>query len=139
MKESLDPPVNVYDKTRKYYDMHWTAGQFVDDYFVRMGREARHAKDTTRQACINMISQLPDKIAASAKAWIEGKSEEISDEDNRVFMVKVRTLLTEGGFPIDYGWRRGTSGNVHKIEDKYGCKETTFNDTESTFRRDEVL
>ena len=54
-------------------------------------------------------------------------------------MVKVRTLLTEGGFPIDYGWCRGTSGNVHKLEDKNGCKETPFNDTESTFRRDEVL
>ena len=40
---------------------------------------------------------------------------------------------------IDYGWRRGTSGNVHKIENKNGCKETPFNDTLSTFRRDEVL
>ena len=68
LKESLDPPVNVYEKTRKYYDMHWTAGQYVDDYFVRMWREAKRAKHTTRQACTNMISQLPDKVAVSMKA-----------------------------------------------------------------------
>ena len=40
LKESLDPPVDVYERTRKYYDFHWAAGEFVDDYFVRMWREA---------------------------------------------------------------------------------------------------
>ena len=50
-----------------------------------------------------MISQLTDKVAGSSNTWIEGKGEVISDEVARAFMVKVRTLLTDGGFPTDYG------------------------------------
>ena len=61
LKESLDPSINVYERTRKYYDMHWTAGQYVDDFFVRMWKEAKLSRHTTRQACTNMISQLSER------------------------------------------------------------------------------
>ena len=53
-------------------------------------------------------------------------------------MVRARTILMEGGFPIDYGWRQSTSENVHMIEDKYGGKEAPSDDTEPASKRDEV-
>ena len=138
LKECLDPPVSVYDKTRKYYDMHWTSSQYVDDYFVRMWKEAKLAKHTTRQACINMVTQLPGKIAGPAKAWIEERDEDITDEEARKFMVKVRSLLVGGGFPVDYGWRKGLPENICTIGNKGEEERSSMGDAEAHANQNEV-
>ena len=39
-------------------------------------------------------------------------------EEARKFMVKIRTLLVEGGFLVDYGWRKGLPEIIHTIGDK---------------------
>ena len=59
-------------------------------------------------------------IAAKAKTWVEEKGDELSDEEARKFMVKIRTLLVNGGFPVDYGWRKRLPESIHSIGDRRG-------------------
>ena len=67
LKVNLDPPLDVYRKTRQYYDMHWNCGEQVDDFFIRMWKTAKDSRHTAKQACNNMVSQLPDKIELAAR------------------------------------------------------------------------
>ena len=66
LQDHLDPPVDIYQATRRYYVMDWNTGERVDDYFVRMWKEARLSGHSTRQACVNIVSQLSQQ---SAKPW----------------------------------------------------------------------
>ena len=53
-------------------------------------------------------------------------------------MVKIRTLLVEGRFPIDYGWRRGLSEKIQTMEDKGREKRTSTEDVHAPSNRNEV-
>ena len=57
-------------------------------------------------------------LTCTGKTWFEEKGDELSDEEARKFMVKIRTLLVNGGFPVDYGWRKGLPESIHTIGDK---------------------
>ena len=94
LKDHLDPPVDVYQATRRYYRMDWSCGEQVNDYFVKMWKEARLSGHSTRHACVNMVSQLPPQIQQTAKAWMVEKHPEgdVSDEAGRSFMVKIRAV-----------------------------------------------
>ena len=96
LKDNLDPPDDVYEATRKYYAMEWSSGELVDDFWVRLVREAKRAKHSSLQASISLITQLPAEIQSSCKSWIADKGEELSAQSARDFIVKVRSL-TSGG------------------------------------------
>ena len=106
-------------------------------FFHPHEKEAKLSRHTARQACTNMISQLPEKVATSAKTWLEARDGEIPYEEARKFMVKIRTLLVE--FPIDYGWRRGLSEKIQTMEDKYEGKRSSTGDVYAPSNRNESM
>ena len=81
-----------------------------------MVKEPRRAGHTIRQACINMVTQLPREVHPACKKWLSEAEEEISDKDARVFNVKIRGLLVEKGIPLDCGWRHIESVKVALLE-----------------------
>ena len=116
LRENLDSPVDKFESTRKYYEMVWACGDYVEDFLGRMVKEARRAGHTIRQACINMVTQLPREVQPACKKWLSEAEEEISDKDARVFNVKIRGLLVEKGIPLDCGWRHIESVKVALLE-----------------------
>ena len=46
LRDNLDPPIDKYEATRRYYDMHWASGEAFDDFFVRLWKEAKRAEHT---------------------------------------------------------------------------------------------
>lgn len=54
LKDNLNPPDDVYEATRKYYTMEWSSGEFVNDFWVRLLREAKRVKHSIRQAGVNL-------------------------------------------------------------------------------------
>ena len=131
LKDNLDPPDDIYEATRRYYSMEWSCGEFVDDFWVRVLREAKRAKHSARQAAVSLITQLPVEIQAPCKVWIADK-EELSDQNTREFMIKVKLLLVQRGIPTDRGWRKTdvlqvTSGTP---EEKQGATTVSPNDSD---------
>ena len=59
LRENLDPPVDIYESSRRYYTLVWACGNYVDYYFGRMIREAKRAGYNSRHACVNLVTQLP--------------------------------------------------------------------------------
>ena len=89
-------------------------------FFARLVKEARRAKHTTRQVCINMVTQLPRELKTPLRRWITEKGDELTDEEGRAFIVEVRTVLAENGMMDDQGWRRVEPRKpmvVQKVED----------------------
>ena len=72
-----------------------------------------------------MVSQLPEKIELAASTWLESKGSDpdISDEDGRAFMVKIRTLLIEKGMPTDGGWRGSELQRVSQVNETMSTDE----------------
>ena len=81
-------------------------GERVDDFFARLIKEAKRARHTTRQVCINLVTQLPRELKTPLRRWITEKGEELIEEECRAFIVEVRNMLTEKGMMDDQGWRR---------------------------------
>ena len=150
LKDNLDPPDDVYEATRKYYPMEWSSGESVDDFWVRLVREAKPAKHSSLQTRINLIMQLPAEIQSSCKSWIADKGEELSAQSARDFIVTVRSLLVERGIPSDRGWRRtvvlqvtnatkggkpASMGPGDLTEDEYGERVQVVNELQRGWRR----
>ena len=51
LEDYLNPPVDVYQATRRYYRMDWSCGEQVDDYFVKMWMEARLSTQHATRLC----------------------------------------------------------------------------------------
>ena len=73
LKDNLDPPDDMYESTRKYYAMEWSSGEFVDDFWVQLVKEAKRARHSSFQACVNLITQLPTEIQGPCKTWATEK------------------------------------------------------------------
>ena len=56
LRSNLDPPVDRFEATRKYYEMSWACGDYVDDFFGRMIKESKRARHTNLQACVNFVT-----------------------------------------------------------------------------------
>ena len=69
-------------------------------------KEASRARHTTRQPCVNLITQLPKELKSPLRRWVMEKGVELTAEYGRAFMVEVRTVLAEKGIADDQVWRR---------------------------------
>ena len=65
--------------------MHRARGERVDDFFARLIKEAKMARHTTRQACINLVTQLPRELKTPLRRWITEKGEELTEEEGKSF------------------------------------------------------
>ena len=106
LKYNLDPPIDKYEAVRRFYDLHWPSGEFIDDFCIRLWREAKRADHTVLQACSSLILQLPKQIQQPAKGWLNERGEGFGDKEARGLMVEVRRLLAEKGIAADCGWRQ---------------------------------
>ena len=105
LRETLDPPVDVFEATQQFHEMKWQPGVQVDDYFVRLMRMAKRVKATIRMGCTTMTAQLPKEIKGTLKGWLAEKGDELTEADAHLFMVKIKTTLTERGIATDKGYR----------------------------------
>ena len=105
LRETLDPPVDVFEATLQFHEMKWQPGVQVDDHFVRLMRMPKRAKATIRMGCTTMTAQLPKEIQGTLKGWLAEKGDELTEADARIFMVKIKTTLTESGIATDKGYR----------------------------------
>ena len=96
----------------------WTCGDFVDDYFGRMVKEAKRVGHTNRHACINLVTKIPHEVHPACEQWISEAAENVSDKDARTFIKKVRTILAEKGIPVDTGYRQVNTVKVTSIRGK---------------------
>ena len=123
----LDPPVDRFEATRKYYEMTWACGDYVDDFFGRMIKEAKRANHTNLQACTNLVTQLPQEVRSACRGWVRETEGDMTDREARAFMTKVRTIMTERGTPLDRGWRQADVVKVVEVPkgvDVHGSPES---------------
>ena len=66
--------------------MVWACGDYVDDYFGRMVREAKRAGYNSRHASVNLVTQLPQEIMPACKKWIS--------ETEGIFLIKIPEPLS---------------------------------------------
>ena len=43
LRTNMDPPVDRFEATRRYYEMCWACGDCVDNFFGRMIKETKRA------------------------------------------------------------------------------------------------
>ena len=89
LKETLDPPVDEYEATRRLHAMSWRPGEQVDDFMAVLYKQAKRARYPIRTACVTVTAQLPKEVQGKAKSWIADR-EEVTDVMGREFLVKVR-------------------------------------------------
>ena len=106
LRTHLDPPIDRFEATRKYYEMTWACGDYVDDFFGRIIKEAKRANHTNLQACTNLVTQLPQEVRSACRGWVRETEGDMTDREARAFMTKVRTIMTERGSPWTERWRR---------------------------------
>ena len=74
-RDNLDPVIDEFEAVRRYYDMHWACGERDDDFFATLIKEAKSARHTTPQACINLVTQLSRELKTPLRRWITEKGE----------------------------------------------------------------
>ena len=104
LKETLDPPVDEYEATKRLHAMLWRPGEQVDDFLAALYKQAKRARYPIRTACVTVTAQLPKVVQGKAKSWIADR-EEVTEVTGREFLVKVREWLTERGIATDLGYR----------------------------------
>ena len=127
LKETLDPPVDEYEATKRLHAMSWRPGKQVDDFLAALYKQAKRARYPIRTACVTATAQLPKEFKGKAKSWIADR-EEVTEVAGREFLVKVREWLTEQGITTDLGYR-------------YFDKVTLINDsmTSATEKKERVI
>ena len=123
--------------TSKYYDMHWTLGQ----YFTIISSSCEKKRSWPSHNAPGMQKYdfpIARKYRCTGQSSGRRKGDELSDEETRKFMVKIRTLLVDGGFPVDYGWRMGLPESIHTIGDKGEENESSSEEVQGPANRNDV-
>ena len=88
----------------------------IEVFFTQLWKEAKRAGFLNRQVAVVLITQLPGKVQAALKKWVQERREDpVSDGQMREFIGLVQQNLRQAEVPLDYGAREGPSNSCKVI------------------------
>ena len=65
LRNALDAPIDEFEATTRFRKMVWTRGVRIEVFFTLLWKEAKRAGFYSRQVCVVIVTQLPNKTVAS--------------------------------------------------------------------------
>ena len=123
LKERLDPVKDTFVSAERFLEMNWPPGELAVDFFVRYLDEASCAGLTPKQACVFLVTKMPQETQAKLKEWVRARDAELAEDGVMKMAGEVIATLILKDIPLYMGFR-GTASKIACIESSLKEKES---------------